>query len=50
MKNQTIKNDPINRGQNEQKELEMKLRLIWLGVSPTEGTPCSLTSSFLLRN
>ena len=31
MKNQTIKNDPNNRGQNEQKELEMKLRLIWLG-------------------
>lgn len=32
MKNQTIKNDPSNRGQNEQNELEMKLRLIWLGM------------------
>jgi hypothetical protein len=32
MKNQTIKNDPGNRGQNEQKEFEMKLRLIWLGM------------------
>lgn len=31
MKNQTTKNDPNNRGQNEQTELETKLRLIWLG-------------------
>lgn len=32
MRNQTIKNDPNNRGQNEQNELETKLRLIWLGM------------------
>lgn len=32
MNNQTIKNDPDNRGRNEQKELEIKLRRIWLGM------------------
>jgi hypothetical protein len=31
MKNQTTKNDPNNRGHNERNELEMQLRLIWLG-------------------
>lgn len=32
MNNQTIKNDPDNRGQNKQNKLEMQLRRIWLGI------------------
>ena len=31
MSNQTIKNDPINRGDEGHSELENKLRFLWLG-------------------
>ena len=32
MKNQTNKNTPLNRGEMKEKELEMSLRSIWLGM------------------
>ena len=32
MSNQTNKKAPNNRGDNEEKELEMSLRSIWLGL------------------
>ncbi len=39
MSNRTNKKAPDNRGNNEEKELEMLLRSIWLGRSVKLRTP-----------
>ena len=42
MSNRTNKKAPDNRGNNEEKELEMLLRSIWLAMCPVGGTSYTL--------
>ena len=36
---QTLQNDETNRGESNKKDLDNEIRSIWLGMSPSAGTP-----------
>lgn len=50
MSNQTNKKSPQDRGDNEEKDINMSLRSIWLGIRPSVGTPYLLIVSLLPKN